>query len=94
MTTTKNIEVMAVGNVEFFVILKESANLMIAAWQDDIKRRYPNVEYLDVDDWYRNPAGYNIYTVKVTMHEDADFEQICAIRTELKAGVTVSAWEL
>ena len=94
MTTTKTIEVMAVGNVEFFVILKEAADLTIAVWQDDVKRRYPNVEHLDVDNWYRSPEGYNIYTVKVTMHENTDFEQICAIRTELKSGATVSAWEL
>jgi hypothetical protein len=85
MNTQTAVDVVSVLPIEFSIAVKADSAWSAAKWSTDLKTKHPCIaEAQSVGGFFLdNGAGF-ISDIRITMEEDADYEQICALRAELK----------
>lgn len=85
VTEGTGFQVLRVGPISFSVTVSAMSVQEVTRWRYDLMRRHQCVEDAYVRSGFHAPGVTGIVNeIKITLDEDADCQQICALRAELK----------
>lgn len=85
MSTTALAEVTSVKPIEFEITIKTASVNEVLPWMSDLRSRHTCIRTLTYIRGFTLYAGDGHVTeMKVSLYEDADYQQLCALRAELK----------
>lgn len=79
------VEVMNVKSMEFDIVLKMEPSEDLDEWVSDLKRKYLCIEEVKMLWGENDPTSVAICGLRIILDEDTDYQQLCALRAELKA---------
>jgi hypothetical protein len=86
MDTTTKTRVVRVTPIEFKITINTVDLAERDLWRQELKTRHPCVEdTIPLKGWEFDTETGSAYYMTVVLNEDADYQQICALRAELKA---------
>lgn len=84
MSATTTAVVAKVGPIEFEATIHGDTTRDVVGMIQDIERRHPYVKVILPLRTFELVTG-TTYMVRIAMDEDADYQQLCTLRAELKA---------
>jgi hypothetical protein len=84
--TTAKTRVVRVDPIEFKIMINTADLKERDLWRDELKMRHPCVEKtIPLQGWEFDTETGSAYLMIVVLNKDADYQQICALRAELKS---------
>lgn len=85
VTEGTGFQVLRVGPISFPITISAMSVQEVSRWRHDLMLRHRCVLDAYVRSGFRVPGVTGIvYEIKITLDEEADCQQICALRAELK----------
>ncbi|USN96009.1 MAG: hypothetical protein H6797_02905 [Candidatus Nomurabacteria bacterium] len=86
MDVATEIQVVKVAPITFIVTVNATSVQNVSSWKSDLMRRHCGVAEVTVASGFHVPGVRGLVNeIKITMDADADYQQLCALRAELKA---------
>lgn len=78
-------QIVTVGPISFPATVNAVSRSRIEEWKSDLRLRHPGLkDIVPVQGYEIDSRLMFVRTVQVIMDEDADYQQICSLRAELK----------
>lgn len=85
VTEIATAKVKAVKPLEFDITITISSTAEASAWIDDLKARHTCIHKIVWMNEWGTFTFRQIFDFTIVLDEDADYQQLCALRAELKA---------